>query len=436
MKKRITVWTAGLALVLCPLAAGAQDLLIKNATVLTVTRGTLPRGDILILGGIIRRIEENIEAPKGVRVVDATGKFAVPGLFDSHTHIGVTDLNEMGETITPEVSVADALNAEDIRIFYCLTGGVTMVHTMHGSGNPIGGRNVTLKMKWGKTAEEMIVPQAFPTIKFAQGENIKQSYYNPPTPRYPKSRMGVAAIVRRELLKARSYMEEWDRYRAAAGARKPGGLLIPPRTDLRLETLADVLRGKLLVRCHTYRADETLEMINLSRELGFKIACMDHASEAFKIAKELAAAGIGISVFTDSWSYKLETTEGIAYNAAACAKQGVLVSLNSDGGPQMQYMFNEAAKTMKFGGLSADEALKLITINPAIQLGVDKIVGSLEAGKHGDVAIFSRHPLDSYTRCEMTIIEGDVYFDRDQYVKERLEKKTADTGKDKVKKES
>lgn len=436
MKKRITVWTAGLALVLCPLAAGAQDLLIKNATVLTVTRGTLPRGDILILGGIIRRIEENIEAPKGVRVVDATGKFAVPGLFDSHTHIGVTDLNEMGETITPEVSVADALNAEDIRIFYCLTGGVTMVHTMHGSGNPIGGRNVTLKMKWGKTAEEMIVPQAFPTIKFAQGENIKQSYYNPPTPRYPKSRMGVAAIVRRELLKARSYMEEWDRYRAAAGARKPGGLLIPPRTDLRLETLADVLRGKLLVRCHTYRADETLEMINLSRELGFKIACMDHASEAFKIAKELAAAGIGISVFTDSWSYKLETAEGIAYNAAACAKQGVLVSLNSDGGPQMQYMFNEAAKTMKFGGLSADEALKLITINPAIQLGVDKIVGSLEAGKHGDVAIFSRHPLDSYTRCEMTIIEGDVYFDRDQYVKERLEKKTADTGKDKVKKES
>jgi imidazolonepropionase-like amidohydrolase len=435
MKKRITVWTAALALVLCPLAAGAQDLLIKNATVLTVTRGTLPKGDILILGGIIRKIGENIETPKGVRVVDATGKFAVPGLFDSHTHIGLTDINEMGETITPEVSVADALNAEDPRIYYCLTGGVTMVHTMHGSGNPIGGRNVTLKMKWGKTAEEMIVPQAFPTIKFAQGENIKQSYYNPPTARYPKSRMGVAAIVRRELLKARRYREEWDRYRAAAGAKKPGGLLIPPRKDLRLEALADVLRGKLLVRCHTYRADETLEMVNLSRELGFKIACLDHASEAFKIAKELAAAGIGISVFTDSWSYKLETAEGIAYNAAACAKKGVLVSLNSDGGPQMQYMFNEAAKTMKFGGLPADEALKLITINPAIQLGVDKIAGSLEAGKHGDVAIFNRHPLDSYTRCEMTIIEGEVTFDRDRDVKERQEMKSADAAKVKVGKE-
>jgi imidazolonepropionase-like amidohydrolase len=436
MKKKITRSAIWLTLILCPLLVGAQDLLIKNATVLTVTRGTLPGADILILGGTIKEIGENIEAPKGVRIVDAAGKYAVPGLFDSHTHIGLTEVNEMGETITPEVRVTDVLNAEDTRIFYCLTGGVTMVHTMHGSGNPIGGRNITLKMKWGKTAEEMIVPQAFPTIKFAQGENIKQSYYNPPTSRYPKSRMGVAAIVRRELLKARNYIEEWDRYRTAKSAKKPAGFLLPPRKDLRLEALADVLRGKLLVRCHTYRADETLEMVRLSRELGFKIACLDHASEAFKIAKELAAAEIGISVFTDSWSYKLETADGIATNAAACAKKGVLVSLNSDGGPQMQYMFNEAAKTMKFGGLSADEALKLITINPAIQLGVDKIAGSLEAGKHGDVAIFNKHPMDSYTRCEMTIIEGEVYFDRDQDMKERQEKKSAATEKDKIKKES
>jgi imidazolonepropionase-like amidohydrolase len=436
MKKSISRLGVCLILASCSLLIRAQDILIRNATVLTVTRGTFPKGDILIRGGIIQKIAENIEAPKGIRVVDATGKFAVPGLFDSHTHIGVTDLNEMGETITPEVSVADVLNAEDPRIYYCLTGGVTMVHAMHGSGNPIGGRNVTLKLKWGKTAEEMIVPQAFPTIKFAQGENIKQSYYNPPTSRYPKSRMGVAAIVRRELLKARSYMEEWDRYRIAKSAKKPAVNLFPPRKDLRLEALADVLRGKLLVRCHTYRADETLEMVHLSKELGFKIACLDHASEAFKIAKELAAARIGISVFADSWSYKLETADGIATNAAACAKKGVLVSLNSDGGPQMQYMFNEAAKTMKFGGLSADEALKLITINPAIQLGVDKIAGSLEAGKHGDVAIFTKHPLDSYTRCEMTIIEGEVYFDRDQDMKERQEKKNADAEKDKVKKES
>ena len=310
MNERISRSILGLALALCPLAAGAQDLLIKNATVLTVTRGALPKGDILILGGIIREIGEGLAAPKGVRVVDAAGRFAVPGLFDSHTHIALTDINEMGDAVTPEVSVADALNAEDIRIFDCLTGGVTTVHTMHGSGNPIGGRNVTLKLKWGRTAEDLVVPEALPTIKFAQGENIKQSYYNPPTPRYPKSRMGVAAIVRREMLKARAYMEEWDRFNAAQRGGEIAGRRLPPRKDLRLEALADILRGKTLVRCHTYKADETLEMISLSRELGFRIACLDHASEAYKIAGELAAAGIGISVFTDSWSYKLRDGRG------------------------------------------------------------------------------------------------------------------------------
>ena len=435
MRHGIVRFAVALALVLAPLAAGAQDLLIRNATVVTVTRGTLPKGDILILGGIIREIGPAVEAPKGVRVIDASGLTAVPGLFDSHTHIALTDVNEMGDTITPEVRVGDALNADDIRIFYCLTGGVTTVQTMHGSGNPIGGQNVTLKLKWGRTAEEMIVPEAFPTIKFAQGENIKQSYFNPPTARYPKSRMGVAAIVRRELLKARSYMEEWDRFRASRSGQGPADPGLAPRTDLRLEALADVLRGKLLVRCHTYKADETLEMIALSREFGFKIACLDHASEAFKIAPELVAAGVGISVFADSWSYKYETAEGIAMNAAACAKKGVLVSLNSDGGPQMQYMFNEAAKTVKFGGLPAEEALKLITINPAVQLGVDKIAGSLEVGKHGDVALFTAHPLDSYARCEMTIIEGQVYFDRNAVVRERLEKAEAARKKAKAGKE-
>jgi imidazolonepropionase-like amidohydrolase len=431
MRTRLFRGALCLAVALAPAAAGAQDLFIRNATVLTVTRGTLPKGDILILGGVIRAIGEGLAAPAGVRVIDAAGRFAVPGLFDSHTHIGLTDINETGASCTPEVSVADALNAEDVRIYYCLTGGVTTVHTMHGSANPIGGRNVTLKLKWGRPAEEMVVPEAYPTIKFAQGENIKQSYYNPPTDRYPKSRMGVAAIVRRELLRARAYMEEWDRYEAARKDRRRTGPLLAPRKDLGLETLADVLRGRLLVRCHTYKADETLEMLALSRELGFRIACLDHASEAFKIAPELVAAGVGISVFSDSWSYKLETAEGIAYNAAACAKKGVRVSLNSDGGPQMQYMFNEAAKAMKFGGLPADEALKLITINPAVQLGVDKLTGSLEVGKQGDVALFNAHPLDSYARCEMTIIEGVVYFDRDLVVKER--EKAAAAEKDKAK---
>jgi imidazolonepropionase-like amidohydrolase len=249
--------------------------------------------------------------------------------------------------------------------------------------------------------------------------------------RYPMSRMGVNAIIRRELLKAKNYMQQWDRYLEAKKSKKPPKNLIPPRKDLRMEALAELLRGKMVARCHGYRADEILEFVKLSKELGFKIACFEHASEAFKIAKELAAEGIGISVFLDSWAYKVEASEGIAYNAAYCAQKGILVSINSDGGERMRHLFNDAAKAMKYGGLSEEEALKLITINPAIQLGVDKIVGSLEVGKHGDIAIFNEHPLSAYTRCEMTIIEGETYFDRAQYLKEReeMEKRLKDQKK-------
>jgi imidazolonepropionase-like amidohydrolase len=293
---------------------------------------------------------------------------------------------------------------------------------MHGSGNPIGGENIVIKMKWGKTSEEMIVPQAYRTLKFALGENPKRS--NSPTtgtPRYPQSRMGVNSIIRREFSKAKNYMEQWDRYLKAKKSKKKAKNLVPPRKDLQMEQLADMMRGKMLARCHTYRADETLEFIKLSKEFGFKIAAFEHASEAFKIAKELAEEGIGISIFLDNWAYKVEASEGIAYNAAFCTQLGVLVSINSDSGERIRRLFNDAAKAMKYGGLSEEEALKLVTINPAIQLGVEKIAGSLEVGKHGDIAIFNEHPLSAFTLCEMTIIEGEVYFDRAQYLKEREE---------------
>ena len=188
-----------------------------------------------------------------------------------------------------------------------------------------------------------------------------------------------------------------------------------------MEVLAEVLRGNMVARCHSYQATETLEFMELAKELGFKIACFEHIWEGYKIADELAAAGIGISVFADSWAYKMEAAEGIAYNAGYCAKRGVLVSINSDSGERIRRLFNDAAKTMKYGGLSEEEALNLITINPAIQLGVDRIVGSLEVGKQGDIAIFTEHPMSAYTRCDMTIIEGDVYFDREAALKDREE---------------
>jgi imidazolonepropionase-like amidohydrolase len=233
--------------------------------------------------------------------------------------------------------------------------------------------------------------------------------------------MGVNAIIRREFMRAKNYKTQWDRYNALKNSKKAPKNLIPPRKDLRLDVLVDMLNGEVWARCHTYRADETLEFIKLSKELGFKIACFEHCSEAFKIAKELADNDIGISIFADSWAYKVEASEGIAYNAGFCTNAGVLVSINSDSGERIRRLFNDAAKSMKYGSLSEEEALKLITYNAAVQLGTDKIVGSLEAGKHGDIAIFSEHPLSGYTRCEMTLIEGEVYFDRDQYLKDREE---------------
>lgn len=413
-----------------------QNLLIKNGTILTVTRGTIPKGDILIIGGIIKQVGENIPAPEGVKVIDASGKYVVPGIIDSHTHIALAGTNEGGDAITCEVKMRDVLNAEDPSVFTALSGGVTMIHTMHGSANPIGGENIVLKMKWGKTSEEMVVSEAYRTLKFALGENPKQANRFGPTteaPRYPQSRMGVNAVIRREFLRAKNYMEEWDRYLKAKKSKSPPKNLIPPRKDLKLEALADMLRGKMVARCHSYQATETLEFINLSKELGFKIACFEHASEAFKITKELIEQGIGISIFIDSWAYKVEASEGIAYNAAYCTKKGILVSLNSDSNERIRRLFNEAAKAMKYGGLSEDEALKLVTINPAIQLGVEEIAGSLEAGKHGDVAIFNEHPLSGYTRCEMTIIEGEIYFDRAEYLKQReeMEKKKTEEAKKK-----
>jgi imidazolonepropionase-like amidohydrolase len=413
----------------------SQDLLVKNGTVLTVTEGILANADILIIDGIIKKIGQNIQAPEGVKIVDATGKFVMPGIIDTHTHIALSGTNEGSESITSEVKMRDVINADDTSILTALSGGVTMIHTLHGSANAIAGENVTLKMKWGATAEELVVEEAFRTLKFALGENPKRANsMNPNAPvRYPQTRMGVNAIIRREFQKAKNYMGQWERYNLLAKSKNPPKNLIPPRRDLRLEPLVEMLQGKILARCHAYQADEMIEFIKLSKEFGFKIACFEHASEGFKIAKELAANNIGTSVFTDSWAYKVEAAEGIAYSAGFCTKQGVLVSINSDSGERIRRLFNDAAKTMKYGGLSQEEALKLITINAAIQLGVDEIVGSLEEGKHGDVAIFSEHPLSAYTRCDMTIIEGKIYFDRDKYLKEReeMEKKEKEAAKKK-----
>ncbi|MDI6848597.1 MAG: amidohydrolase family protein [Candidatus Saccharicenans sp.] len=403
------------------LAAG--NLLIKNATILPVSGPPIPGGDVLIIDGIIKQIGKNLSAPAGARVIEASGKYLIPGIIDTHTHLALSGTNEGTDAITPEVRMADVINADDPAIFTALTGGVTMVHTMHGSANVIGGVNVVLKLKWGQPSEKLVVKEAFPTLKFALGENVKQSnraLLPGRLQRYPATRMGANAIIRRELLRAKDYMTQWERYEKLKNSKNPPRNLLPPRKDLRLETLADLLRGKLYARTHAYVATEMVEFLRLAKEFGFKVAALEHAWEAYKITDELLAAGVGISVFIDSWAYKMEAAEGIAYNAAYCTRRGILVSINSDSSERVRRLFNEAGKAVKYG-LTQDEALKMITINAARQLGVDHLVGSIEVGKQADLALFDQHPMSAYTRCEMTIIEGDVYFDRQQILKNREE---------------
>ncbi len=401
------------------LAAG--NLLIKNATILPVSGPPLSGGDVLVVDGIIKQIGRNLSAPPGTRIIEASGKYLIPGIIDTHTHLALSGTNEGTEAITPEVNMAEVINADDPAIFTALTGGVTTVHTMHGSANVIGGVNVVLKMKWGQPSEKLVVREAYPTLKFALGENVKQSNRTllPGRPqRYPATRMGANAIIRRELLRARDYMAEWERYEKLKNSKNAPPGLLPPKKDLRLETLADLLRGKLYARCHAYVATEMVEFLNLAREFGFKVAALEHAWEAYKITDELLAAGVGISVFIDSWAYKMEAAEGIAYNAAYCSRRGVLVSINSDSSERVRRLFSEAGKAVKYG-LTPDEALKMITINAARQLGLDHLVGSIEVGKQADLALFNEHPMSAYARCDLTIIEGEVYFDRDRLLRER-----------------
>ncbi|MGQ9800813.1 MAG: amidohydrolase family protein [Candidatus Saccharicenans sp.] len=401
------------------LAAG--NLLIKNATILPVTGPPISGGDVLIINGLIKQIGRNLSAPAGTTVIDAASRYLIPGIIDTHTHLALSGTNEGTEAVTPEVNMADVINPDDTAIFTALSGGVTMVHTMHGSANVIGGVNVVLKMKWGQPSEKLIVKEAYPTLKFALGENVKQSNRTllPGRPqRYPATRMGANALIRKELLRARDYLAEWERYEKLKNSKNPPPGLLPPRKDLRLETLADLLRGKLYARCHAYVATEMVEFLNLAKEFGFKIGAFEHAWEAYKITDELLAAGVGISVFIDSWAYKMEAAEGIAYNAAYCTSRGILVSINSDSSERVRRLFNEAGKAVKYG-LTPDQALKMITINAARQLGVDHLVGSIEVGKQADLALFNEHPMSAYARCDLTIIEGEIYFNRDQLLKER-----------------
>ena len=397
-----------LALVLLALPATAQDLLIQNATVHTVTNGTLPNTSILIADGKILRIGQNLLAPVNVPVINAMGLHVMPGIIDAHSHIGISSVNEATSPVTAEVSVGDVLDPYAITIYRALAGGVTISHVMHGSANVIGGQNETIKHRWGETAPDALRMEGAPrTIKFALGENPTRVHGRGNRVR-PASRMGVEQVLREAFTEAQRYLQAQERY---AAQRQRGDRAAPPAYDERLEVLADVLRGEVLIHCHSYRADEILMLMNVLGDFGIDRITFQHANEAFKVAPELAAYGAMASVFSDWWAYKFEVYYSTAYNAAILTRNGVVTSINSDDAELNRHLYHEAAKTMKYGGLTEEEALALITINPARQLGIDDRVGSIEVGKDGDLAIFTAHPLSIYARPRLTIVDGVVRFD-------------------------
>ncbi|HEX8638339.1 MAG TPA: amidohydrolase family protein, partial [Pyrinomonadaceae bacterium] len=422
MKKLITFF---LAILFISTATGANalaqgqrnEILIRNATVLTAASGTLQNADILIQNGKIARVGNNLKASANAQIIDGTGKFVSPGIIDAHSHTMLDAINEISSSVTSMTNVRDVLNPTDVAIYRALAGGVTTANLLHGSANPIGGQNTVVRYKFGRPVEEFPFPGAPPGIKFALGENPKRIGANPApgqTPRYPITRMGTLEVIRNAFLRARDYKQSWDDFRAKKTK-------VPPRRNLELEPIVEILEGKRLVHAHGYRSDEHLNLLLLADEFGFKVATLQHALEAYKIAPEIAKRGTGASVFADSWSYKLEAYDSIPYNAAMLWKAGVLVSINSDSDERARRLNLDAAKTMKYGGVPEEEALKMITLNPAKQLGIDKRVGSIEVGKDADLVVWTAHPFSVYARPEMTMIEGVVYFDRGRDVLQRAE---------------
>jgi imidazolonepropionase-like amidohydrolase len=314
-------------------------------------------------------------------------------------------------------TVRDALNPKDITIYRALAGGVTAGNLLHGSANAIGGQNTVVKFKWGRPVEDFPIPYAPPGIKFALGENPKRTHVQVQpgqTPRYPRTRMGTMEVIRDAFRRARDYKQSWDDYRAKKTK-------IPPRRDLELEPLVEILEGKRLVHAHGYRSDEHLNLMLIADEFGFKIATLQHGLEAYKIAPEIAKRGTGVSIFTDSWSYKLEAYDAIPYNAYILWKAGVVVSINSDSDERMRRLNLDAAKVMKYGGVPEEEALKMVTLNAAKQLGIDKRTGSVEEGKDADLVIWSAHPFSVYSHPEITMIDGEIFFDRTKDIQRRAE---------------
>jgi imidazolonepropionase-like amidohydrolase len=396
------------------------SILIRNATIWTCgPQGVLTNGDVFFARGKVETIGA-LKADLGpdTLVIDGHGMHITPGLIDCHSHTAILGaVNEGTLPSTAMVRIRDVVNSETGNLHEQLAGGVTTVNLLHGSANPIGGQNCVIKLRDGAPPDELVFEAAPAGIKFALGENVKQSNWGERyNTRFPQSRMGVRAFIANRFTAAQQYLSEFDQC-------KQSGKL-PPRRNLELEALGEILQGKRWIHCHSYRQDEILSLMRLMEGFGVQIGTFQHVLEGYKIADEIAQHGAGASTFADWWAYKFEVYDAIPHNGSLMRDRGVLVSFNSDSSELARHLYLEAAKAVKYGGTTEPEALKFVTLNPARQLRIDNHAGSLEPGKDADFALWSKPPLDSGTVCLQTWIDGRKYFDRalDAERTKRLEK--------------
>ena len=380
--------------------------------------GTLENATVLIENGKIVAVGKDIEIPEGVKQIDCGGKHLTPGLIDCHSHIATDGgINESGQAITAEVRVGDMLDSDDINIYLQLAGGVTTSNILHGSANPIGGQNQVIKLRWGQGFDDVKFREAPPGIKFALGENVKQSNWSDRNSRYPQTRMGVDELMIDEFEAALAYRDQWQRWELDAKG-------LPPRRDLELDAIVEILEHQRWVHCHSYRQSEILAILKTFDRFGLRLGTLQHILEGYKLAPEMAARGVMGSSFSDWWAYKFEVYDAIPFNGALMHQAGIVVSFNSDDPEMARRLNQEAAKATKYGGVPPEEALKFVTLNPAKQLRIEQYVGSIEPGKHADLAVWSGPPMSTYSRCEQTWIDGRRYFDlkQDQELRKRDDK--------------
>ena len=385
-----------------------ETILFKNATVWTGEKeGVLKETDVLIENGKIIKIGKNL--PQKGKVIDATGKYLTAGIIDEHSHIAISNgVNEGGQNSSAEVTIEDVVNSEDINIYRNLAGGVTSANLLHGSANPIGGRAAFIKLKWGYNPDEILVKDAPKYIKFALGENVKQSNWGDiERLRFPQSRMGVEQVYEDYFSRALAYQKEWDTYNANKGK-------IAPRFDIELETLNQILNKKRFITCHSYVQSEINMLLKVAEKYNFKIQTFTHILEGYKVADKMAKHGVGGSTFADWWGYKYEVNDAIPYNAALMNTVGVTVSINSDDAEMSRRLNQEAAKTLKYGGVTEEAAWNFVTLNPAKLLQVDDKIGSIKVGKDADVVLWSNNPLTIYATVEKTVVDGIIFFDLEQ----------------------